>query len=151
MLIVWEGEFVVEGDLILDHRRHGKASPIHREELDFMVVRGNLHVKGSPINEEGDCGLGLLVFGEMKANHAILGGSESFIGGDIDLQGYGLAHYNHGNSISKGDGFCKSDYRTRQSVSGQAARRSPGSEVRRLGVHSLADILLPAIVDEDYL
>ncbi|MFT5353754.1 MAG: hypothetical protein ACI9KE_000954, partial [Polyangiales bacterium] len=87
---VFEGNLVVKGDLNLDSE-------------GSIAVLGDLEVKGTIGNYDGDSGPALIVTGNLKAKNVVAGGSEMKVQGDVTL-GNGLyAFYNHGQVSIGGD------------------------------------------------
>lgn len=78
-----DGDVVVDGDLELD-------------EVPDIWVRGDLKVKGSVCNIEGDYGPFLVVEGDLQAKNLIGGGSEIQILGNARITNTIYGHYNHG-------------------------------------------------------
>ena len=86
----FEGKLVIKGDLDLD-------------EQGSIVVLGDLEVKGSIRNLDGDFGPLLMVSGELKAKNLVAGGSEIHVGGGAIIGNAVYGHYNHGTLLIAGD------------------------------------------------
>ncbi|MBB5638023.1 hypothetical protein HDE68_003949 [Pedobacter cryoconitis] len=66
------------------------------DRIEGIIVLGNLSVKGSIINEEGDYGAFLYVAGSITCQSFVAGGSVIYAQGDIITQEVLISHYNHG-------------------------------------------------------
>jgi hypothetical protein len=66
------------------------------ERIKGLIILGNLSVKGSVINEEGDYGAFLYTSGQVSCQSLVAGGSVIYIEGDINTEEVFITHYNHG-------------------------------------------------------
>jgi hypothetical protein len=66
------------------------------ERIEGLIILGNLCVKGSIINEEGDYGVFLYVSGQINCQSLVAGGSVIYVKGDINTEEVFISHYNHG-------------------------------------------------------
>ncbi|MBB5621175.1 hypothetical protein HDE69_002228 [Pedobacter cryoconitis] len=66
------------------------------ELVEGILIFGNLSVKGSILNEEGDYGAFLYVSGQVTCQSFVAGGSTTYIKGNITTEEVFISHYNHG-------------------------------------------------------
>lgn len=66
------------------------------ELVEGIIIFGNLSVKGSILNEEGDYGAFLYVSGQVTCQSFVAGGSTIYIKGDMTTAEIFISHYNHG-------------------------------------------------------
>ncbi|MCF6405490.1 hypothetical protein L3C95_21480 [Chitinophaga filiformis] len=77
-------------------------------DIDYMgiVVVGDLHVKGSIINENTDGACSLIVLGNLKAKNVCVGGQIIYITGYIAVEEVLIGIYNHGELYSTSYVWC---------------------------------------------
>jgi hypothetical protein len=85
------------------------------EDYMGIIVLGDLHVKGSIINENTDGACSLIVFGNLKAKNVCVGGQLIYINGYIAVEEMLMGVYNHGELYNTSYVWCpvviSDDYR----------------------------------------
>jgi len=76
------------------------------EEYMGIIVVGDLHVKGSIINENTDGACSLIVLGHLKAKNMCVGGQLIYIDGYIAIEEMLMGVYNHGELYSTSYVWC---------------------------------------------
>ena len=66
------------------------------ERVEGLIVFGNLNIKGSLINEEGDYGAFLYVSGQIDCQSLVAGGSVMYVKKEVNAEEVFISHYNHG-------------------------------------------------------
>lgn len=66
------------------------------ERVEGLIVLGNLNVKGSILNEEGDYGAFLYVSGQINCQSFVAGGAVIYAKNEVIVEEVFLSHYNHG-------------------------------------------------------
>ncbi len=102
IVLVHEGTLHVP-TLDLDHLTGGEAD----DAVFLLLVEGDLIVDHAIYNEETDGATGLIVTGNVRARHLIVGGQEIYVGGDLNIRELLWGDYNHGDLIVRGDAKAK--------------------------------------------
>lgn len=76
------------------------------EDYISIVVLGDLHVKGSIINENTDGACSLIVLGNLKAKNVCVGGQIIYITGYIAVEEMLMGVYNHGELYGNSYVWC---------------------------------------------
>ncbi|PSL34478.1 hypothetical protein [Chitinophaga ginsengisoli] len=76
------------------------------EDYMSIIVVGDLHVKGSIINENTDGACSLIVLGNLKAKNVCVGGQIIYINGYIAVEEMLMGIYNHGELYSTSYVWC---------------------------------------------
>jgi hypothetical protein len=108
-LLIHKGDANIAGNLYLDWDRGWRNGDILKqwaewnnlpipgeEEIDGVLITGNLSVSGSVINADGDGGPALLVMGNLSAQSLVSGGAYIDIRGNATLTEAVYGHYNDG-------------------------------------------------------
>ncbi|MCX2454215.1 hypothetical protein OQX61_23290 [Pedobacter sp. PLR] len=66
------------------------------ERVEGLIIFGNLNLKGSILNEEGDYGAFLYVSGQITCQSLVAGGSVIYVKNDVTAEEVFISHYNHG-------------------------------------------------------
>ncbi len=66
------------------------------ERVEGLIIFGNLHIKGSLLNEEGDYGAFLYVSGQINCQSLVAGGSVMYVKKEVTVTEVFISHYNHG-------------------------------------------------------
>jgi len=98
-----DGVWIHEGDLTLDFLDLDWAKDADVQEPSVIMIKGNLLVKGNVINKIEDGAIGLMVFGDLQANHMAVSGQEIYVSGDIKIAGLFCGCYNHGSTVVTGN------------------------------------------------
>jgi hypothetical protein len=102
LLLDWEKGWITD-DFIRKWFYWNKVEVPHNLKLiGGLVILGNLIIKGSIINAEGDSGPFLIVKGDVKADNLVCGGSFIRIDGNADIAEVVFGHYNHGELDIRG-------------------------------------------------
>jgi hypothetical protein len=88
---LYSGPLTVSGPLDLD-----------RDDVDAVIVDGDLTVAGAVVNRDSDVGVALVVMGNLRATGLIAAGSEIVVRGDLVVDGIIFGYYNHGSVTVKG-------------------------------------------------
>lgn len=66
------------------------------ERVEGLIVFGDLNIKGSLLNEEGDYGAFLYVSGQINCQSLVAGGSVIYVKKEVTVEEVLISHYNHG-------------------------------------------------------
>ena len=113
-----EGSVIfIDGDLALEKLDLDAISDSDNN-IDGIIVNGNLSVDGGIENAEGDYGPFLVVTGRTLADYVMGGGSEIYLEKESFIRTFTVGHYNHGILSLKGFSlfFLNSDHQSSASL-----------------------------------
>lgn len=84
-----KGDLILEESFLLDTDNLEKG-------MQGFIIDGNLQVRGSIINAEGDYGPVFYVKGDVQCRSLLIGGSPVYISGNVTAAEVVMLHYNHG-------------------------------------------------------
>ena len=83
-------------------QRQQNEAAWEQQNILLVLVTGNLSVTGPIYNNNTDGSTGLIVLGDLKAAHMLVGGQEIYVCGKLGVDGLFWGDYNHGSITIEG-------------------------------------------------